>query len=536
MSIPQSMLLSKIRKIMYTPINPRLVGLRGQNYIGVFSSCLPKHSFFLFFRLLQLTGPQGKTRQYFILTRGIAAKIAKGRNSGSLDRTSHRPHKYQPSVTSPRLPNSHLLIELNKGPTFRLNHMNIISTQELERLLQMQGRRAGKKLWTNRNRPIGITNVNNDRRSSKLNTAHGRLWKNQTQRRNALRLRNRGSLNQQVLPSQYRNNRSLNSSFRRNQFAERRQRNKQHHYKKNAQSRYSQPLQRKVLQNSRRASQLRGRFNAPVRVIANQPKQSVTNLLNTRSLVGRSSFQYDVLPSPINRKRANNTNGKNNSNVHQRNNLVPNRNKTRPTTNDIKLSLKHIQDHIHMLLDKLYFEKINNSIINQTRTTLTDPRTGNNHVLQGEVSDASAVKTQAVPKRNKKPKKQHATATADQKAKQDRPKKNHAKGNSLVSSKTNIESRQPTRNDNNRNQGKTKPVATVPNPEIAPEAFVTTPIPKTNNTTEFLFTYPGSRSVRVRVEKGTKVSQIKNPDGTSRLVIIPKVQVTTEEPPEIEAP
>ena len=335
----------------------------------------------------------------------------------------------------------------------------------------------------------------------------------------------RYSRNGQPKTFQYRTNTMQNAPIQNMQRTNRMQQLARLHSMLAAQRRNSQSTRRGMSPAIGSRNRSGRRFKSPMQSSSNQrPNVFKNKIINV-------NVHYDVVPHNKGSRRlsTSKTNKYNPTNPPQ--NTDPSV-KVNQTESNIKF-YEQIQNQIYSFLDKLYFSEYNTSTVNQSDTMVTDQMVQGDHVThsQGNALDNKHAVSKGKSQANNKVIDIKTHVNTKHSKTQNRA--SNSVKTVMIKKKKKSSKVKKTKVNRDRKKQAMKRKKTVAG-SLSVKA-TTTRAPGLNNTTEFVFDYPGSNSVKVRVDKGTKVSNVKNPDGSSKLVIIQNV-VTTEEPVEVEAP
>ena len=218
---------------------------------------------------------------------------------------------------------------------------------------------------------------------------------------------------------------------------------------------------------------------------------------------------------------------------------VRNKNETLNITSSIRGSLIHIQKQINMLMEQLKYTGNNVDSKKQSLTDISnEPAQLNKNIIPDiKAAPVSSSEADALPRKSKAKSEKIITQEPD------------TLNNVLIQKKAmqNNQMIRKTKTLGKEIEKKRSPTirvkTTTQDPETALEDPVTTPKPIANKMTDLIFYQPGSKPLKVSVQQGAKITHVREENGTSKLVIeskplIPTAakNVTTEEPPEIEAP
>ena len=461
--------------------------------------------------MLQILGPQGNPLHNFVLSRNIVEQLKKLQSTGSRNLPRKSPTRPTQQATTPRVSNNRVVLNQNRSPHIgrtagadrRLSARQRLT--QYQRLMELMQRRNA----INRARRIN----NNQRFNNGIRISNAYYT---PQRSIVPRHIDRYSRNGQPKSFQYRTNTMQNAPIQNMQRTNRMQQLARLHSMLAAQRRNSQPTRRGMSPAIGSRNRSERRFKSPMQSSSNQrPNVFKNKIINV-------NVHYDVVPhnkqsrrlpaSKINKYSPANPPHKTDPSV-----------KVNQTASNIKF-YEQIQNQIYSFLDKLYFSEYNTSTVNQSETMVTDQMAKGGQVTH---SRGNAVDNKHAVSKGKS----HANKQViDIKTLVDTK---HSKTQNRASNSVKTSTIKKTKVNRDRKKQAMKKKKTVAG--SLPVKATTTRAPGLNNTTEFVFDYPGSNSVKVRVDKGTKVSNVKNPDGSSKLVIIQNV-VTTEEPVEVEAP
>ena len=446
-------------------------------------------------------------------------QLKKLQSTGSRNSPRKSPTRPTQRATTPRSSNNRLVRNQNRSPNIGRTAGADSRLSARQRLTQYQ---RLMELMQRRNAINRARRINNNQRFNNGIRVSNAYY---TPQRNIVPRRiDRYSINGQPKAFQYRTNTMQNSPIQNMQRTNRMQQLARLHSMLAAQRRSSQPTRRGMSPAIGSRNRPGRRFKSAMLSSSNQrPNVFKNKIINV-------NVHYDVVPHNKRSQRlpTRKTNKYNPTNPPQ--NTDPSV-KVNQTESNIKF-YEQIQNQIYSFLDKLYFSEYNTSTVNQSETMVTDQMAKGDHVTH---SQGNAIDNKhAVSKGKSKANNQVIDIKTHVNTKHSKTQNRASNSVKTVTIKKKKKSTvKKTKLNRDRKKQAMKKKKTVAG-SLSVKG-TTTLAPGLNNTTEFVFDYPGSNSVKVRVDKGTKVSNVKNPDGSSKLVIIQNV-VTTEEPVEVEAP